>query len=171
LLRLGPSLVGAALVILVALIARDLGGGRTAQVLSAQATATSVLLLGANWLFQTVTFDQLWWVGVPLVFTRLARTAEVRLWPAIGVLIGLGLETKLTIAGLGLGLAAALVLTRLRSQLRTRWPWLGLLLVAVLVAPNLVWQQLNGWPTLDYIRAAQRSHSVCRARRRVAQLR
>ena len=157
--------------ILVALIARDLGGGRTAQVLSAQATATSVLLLGANWLFQTVTFDQLWWVGVPLVFTRLARTAEVRLWPAIGVLIGLGLETKLTIAGLGLGLAAALVLTLLRSQLRTRWPWLGLLLVAVLVAPNLVWQQLNGWPTLDYICAAQRSHSVCRARRRVAQLR
>src|SRR5260370_950914 len=50
LLRLVPSLVGVARVILVALIARELGGGRTAQVLSALATATSVLLLGSNWL-------------------------------------------------------------------------------------------------------------------------
>jgi hypothetical protein len=33
------------------------------------------------------------------------------------------------------------------------WPWLGLLLAVALLAPNLVWQQLNGWPTLDFLRA------------------
>jgi 4-amino-4-deoxy-L-arabinose transferase-like glycosyltransferase len=144
--------VGASLVVLVAVIARELGGGRRAQVLAALAAATSLLLLGTNWLFQTVTFDELWWIATIYVFVRLLRNGDARLWVAIGGLLGLGLETKLTIVGLGVGLVAALLVTPLRPQLRTRWPWLGLVLALVLWAPNLVWQQLNGWPTLEFLR-------------------
>jgi 4-amino-4-deoxy-L-arabinose transferase-like glycosyltransferase len=151
-LRLLPSLVGVGLVVLVGLIARELGGGRRAQLLAALAALTSLLLLGSNWLFQTVTFDELWWIATIYVFARLLRTADARLWVAIGGLLGLGLETKLTIMGLGVGLAVALVLTPLRRQLLTRGPWLGLLVAVLLWAPNLVWQQLNGWPTLEFLR-------------------
>jgi hypothetical protein len=151
-LRLLPSVVGASLVELVALFARELGGGRPAQILAALAAATSLLLLGSNWLFQTVTFDEVWWIATIYVFARLLRSGDARLWVAIGGLLGLGLETKLTIVGLGIGLAAAMVVTPLRPQLRTRWPWLGLLLAVLLWAPNLVWQQLNGWPTLEFLR-------------------
>jgi hypothetical protein len=151
-LRLLPSLIGACLVMLVPSIARELGGGRKAQLLAALATATSTLLLGSNWLFQTVVFDQLWWILALYLFARLMRTGDGRLWLAIGGVLGLGLETKLTIAGLGLALAVALVVTSLRAQRRTRWPWLGLLVTTGLLAPDLVWQQLNGWPTLDFLR-------------------
>jgi 4-amino-4-deoxy-L-arabinose transferase-like glycosyltransferase len=151
-LRLLPSVVGAGLVVLVTLIARELGGGRRAQLLAAIAAATSLLLLASNWLFQTFTFDELWWIAALYVFARLLRTGDVRLWVAIGGLLGLGLETKLTIVGLGVGLAAALIVTPLRRQLLTRWPWLGLLLALLLWAPNLVWQQLNNWPTLEFLR-------------------
>jgi hypothetical protein len=152
-LRLLPSVVGASLVVLTALIARELGGGRRAQILAALAAATSLLLLGSNWLFQTVTFDELWWIATLYVFARSLRTGDARHWVAIGALLGLGLETKLTIVGLGIGLAAALIVTPLRGQLRTRWPWLGLLLALLLWTPNLAWQQLNGWPTLEFLRA------------------
>jgi hypothetical protein len=151
-LRLVPSIVGAMLVILVALIARELGGGRGAQILAAVATATSLLLLGSNWLFQTVTFDQLWWIASLYVLARLLRTGDARLWVVIGGLLGVGLETKLTIVALGVGLAAALLLTSLRSQLGTPWPWLGFVAAIALWSPNLVWEQLNGWPTLDFLR-------------------
>jgi Dolichyl-phosphate-mannose-protein mannosyltransferase len=151
-LRVFPSLVGACLVVLVALLTRELGGGRRAQILGALAAATSLMLLGSNWLFQTVTFDQLWWIAAVLVFARLLRRGNARLWLGIGALLGLGLETKLTILGLGVGFATALLLMPLRSDLRTRWPWLGLVTAAVLFTPNFVWQQLNGWPTLDFLR-------------------
>jgi len=151
-LRLPASLVGASLVVLVALIARELGGSRRAQILSALAAAASLLLLASNWLFQTVTFDQLWWIATLYVFARLLRTGDAHLWLAIGALLGLGLETKLTIVGLGLGLAVALAVTPIRQQLRTRWPWLGFLLATLLWAPNLIWQQVNGWPTLEFLR-------------------
>jgi len=151
-LRLMPSLVGAGLVVLAALIARELGGGREAQILSALATATSVLLFGTNWLFQTVTFDQLWWISAAYVFARLLRTGDLRLWLVLGLLLGLGLETKVTIAGLCVGLVVGVLATPTRAQLRSAWPWLCLALAGVLVAPNVIWQQNNGWPTLEFVR-------------------
>jgi 4-amino-4-deoxy-L-arabinose transferase-like glycosyltransferase len=152
-LRLLPSVVGAAMVVLAALIAREMGAGRKAQVLAAIAAATNLLLLGSNWLFMTVTFDQLWWMATIYVFVRLSRTGERRLWLLIGALLGIGLETKLTIAGLAIGLAVAVLSTGLRRQLREPWPWTAAAIAFAIFLPNMVWQQLNGWPTLDFLRA------------------
>jgi len=56
-LRLWLTLAGTVMVVLAALIARELGGGRFARILAAVGALTSPVLLGPNWLFQTVTFD------------------------------------------------------------------------------------------------------------------
>src|SRR5487761_1015429 len=135
-LRLWPSLAGTAMVVLAALIARELGGGRFARILAAVGALTSPVLLGANWLFQTVTFDQVTWL--------------VSCWLALGVTLGVGLETKYTILALIAGLAAGTVLTPLRRHLATPWPWLGLGLMVLIFLPNLVWQVANGWPSVEY---------------------
>ena len=149
-LRLWPSLAGALIVVLAALIARELGGGRAAQVLAAIGAATSPVLLGANWLFQTVTFDQLVWMSSFWVVARLLRTGDRRLWLALGGLIGVGLETKYTIVALILGLAAGTVLTPARRQLLTPWPWLGAAIAFAIFLPNLIWQAGHGWPSVEY---------------------
>src|ERR1700726_2687167 len=96
-LRLWPSIAGALMVVLAALIARELGGGRAARLLAALGAATSLVLLGANWLFKTVTFDQLVWMACFWITARLVRTGESRLWIVLGVLVGVGLQTKYTI--------------------------------------------------------------------------
>ena len=93
-LRLLPALVGAVLVCLAALLARELGVGRKAQLVAAIAAATNGFLLGSNRLFQTVTFDELWWMATILVFARMLRTCDAQLWVAIVALLGLGLETS-----------------------------------------------------------------------------
>ena len=110
-LRLWPSLAGAAMVVLTAQIAHELGGGRTARILAAIGAATSPVLLGANWLFQTVTFDQLMWLICVWLIARLVRTGDHRLWLALGAAVGIGLETKYTIVALIAGLAVAVVVT------------------------------------------------------------
>jgi 4-amino-4-deoxy-L-arabinose transferase-like glycosyltransferase len=149
-LRLWPSLAGALIVVLAALIARELGGGRFAQVLAAVAAAASPVLLGANWLFQTVSFDQLIWVVCFWIAARLIRTGDSRLWLALGIGLGIGLETKYTIVALAVGFAAGAIVTRERRHLRTPWPWLGVGATLLIFLPNLLWQAANDWPSVQY---------------------
>ena len=152
-LRLFAALAGAAVVVLTGQIAAELGGGRRAQVLAGLAALTAPMLLDANWLFQTVSFDQLFWMGSLYVMARILRTGQPRLWLLLGALLGLGLETKYTVLALCAGIAVATVTARrLRAMLLTPYPWLGALVAAALWAPNVWWQAANGWPTLDYIR-------------------
>jgi hypothetical protein len=120
-------------------------------VLAGVAALCSPMLLGANALFQTVTFDQLAWVVVLYLFARLLRTGEPRWWLGIGAAVGAGLEIKFTMFTLALGLAVGTLATPLRRQLGTPWPWLGAGVALLLLAPNLVWQAANDWPTLEFL--------------------
>jgi 4-amino-4-deoxy-L-arabinose transferase-like glycosyltransferase len=149
-LRLWPSLAGAAMVVITAQIARELGGGRTARMLSAVAAAASPVLLGSNWLFETVTFDQLAWLVIFWIAARLLRTGDRRLWLALGIAAGVGLETKYTIVALLTGLISAIAMTPLRRHLRTPWPWLGLTIALSICLPNVLWQVEHGWPSVTY---------------------
>ncbi len=159
-LRLWPSIAGALMVVLASMIARELGGGRPARLLASLGAATSLVLLGANWLFQTVTFDQVNWLVAFWLAARLVRTGDRRLWLALGVVLGIGLETKYTIVGLIAGLMIGTLLTPLRRQLASPWPWLGVCLAFLIFLPNLVWQIGNGWPSMEYTLNHKSAQSV-----------
>jgi 4-amino-4-deoxy-L-arabinose transferase-like glycosyltransferase len=139
-LRLTGVVAGALVVVLAALIARELDGGPRAQALAALAVVISPLFLAGNLIFGTVDLDQLDWALLLWLVARLLAGREPRLWLLAGLVLGFGLETKYTVAGLALALAAGLLLTPARRHLATRWPWLGAALAAVLLVPNLWWQ-------------------------------
>lgn len=152
-LRAVAGAAHAAVVVLGALIARQLGGGRRALLLAALATATMPLLVAAGSLFGTVVFDQVWWSVALLLVVRLLGGADPRWWIGVGAVAGLGLETKWTIALLGIGLAVGFAaVPEARRHLTGPWPWLGAALALVVWSPNLVWQALNDWPTLEFVR-------------------
>lgn len=157
-LRASTELAGAGVVLLAALTARELGGRSRAQVLAALAVVISPMFIGANILFQTVSFDQLIWAAACLVAARLLRTRDPRLWPLLGAIFGLGLETKYTVAALALALAAGFVLTSFRRELLRPWPWLGAGIALVCWVPNLYWQVGHGWDSLAYT-TGHRAHT------------
>jgi (R,R)-butanediol dehydrogenase / meso-butanediol dehydrogenase / diacetyl reductase len=66
-LRLWPALAVAGTVILGGLLAREFGGGRTAQILSALGVATSGVVFGSGHLDDTTIYDILAWGGLALV--------------------------------------------------------------------------------------------------------
>jgi 4-amino-4-deoxy-L-arabinose transferase-like glycosyltransferase len=151
-LRLLTAVVGALLVLLTGLCAREMGAGRGIQALAAFVALVCPLLLGANWLFQTVTFDQLTWLVAMYLVLRLLRADSRRVWVLLGLDLGIGLETKFTILALCAGLAVGLLsASRLRARLRTPWPWVALAITVALGLPNLAWQLANGLPTLTYV--------------------
>jgi 4-amino-4-deoxy-L-arabinose transferase-like glycosyltransferase len=149
-LRLLTVLAGAAVIVIAALIARELGGNRTAQALAALATLISPMFVGANILFQTVTFDQLVWAVACLLFVRLLGGANQREWLLLGLVFGIGLETKYTVIGLGVAIFVALALTQQRRMLASRWPWIGAGIAILLFLPNIAWQVAHQWDSVAY---------------------
>jgi Dolichyl-phosphate-mannose-protein mannosyltransferase len=150
-LRFSALVASCAALVLCALIARELGGGRTAQLVALVAFAFCPLALGEPTLFQPNSFDLLLWAAILFVTTRLLRTEDVRLFPWLGVLAGLALATKWTSAWLLAGLVlAALFSPRARAFARTPWPYVALAIAAVFVIPTVVWESRHGWPTLEF---------------------
>jgi len=109
-------------------------------------------LLGSNWVFQTVTFDQVTWMVSLYWFLCLVMDRRPRHWIYLGITLGIGLEVKYTIVGLIAGIGIAVVLTpSLRNELRTRSPWIAIAIALLIWAPNLAWQVVEGFPTLVYL--------------------
>jgi hypothetical protein len=150
--RVLPAFEMALIVVLVALIARDLGGSRRAQVLAAIIAAISGYL-GAGHLDTTTDPDLLAWALVLWLLVKLLRGGDRRLWLAVGVVAGVGLENKDTLLFLGAGLAVGLLLARRWDLVRSPWAWAAIGLALLIWAPNLAWQAANGWPQLTMAQA------------------
>lgn len=152
-LRLFAVLAGVATILLTASMARALWQSDHAVAVAAVGAAAFPFLLGANGLFQTVSFDVLAWALALWAIVRLLTSDNPRWWVAVGAAIGLSFEVKYTtpalVAGLGVATLASPVL---RRHLRTRWPWLGALVALVLAAPNVAWQIDHGWPSVQFLR-------------------
>ncbi len=147
-IRIGPAFAGAALVVAAALFARELHGGRMAQVLAALAVLSSPLFLRSANLFQPVVLDQLAWTAALLTVARLSWEPKPGWWVALGLALGAGLLVKFSIAFVGLGIVIAILLTPLRRSLLTPWPWLALAIALAIGSPSLVGQRALGFPVL-----------------------
>jgi 4-amino-4-deoxy-L-arabinose transferase-like glycosyltransferase len=151
-LRLLPSLLGGFLVALSGAYVRRLGGSLRLQGIALLTAIAAPYLLGTNWVFQTVTFDQATWMVTLYWFLCLVIDRRPRYWIYLGITLGIGLEVKYTIVGLIAGIGIAVLLTpSLRTELRTRYPWIGAAIALLIWTPNLAWQIVEGFPTVAYV--------------------
>jgi predicted membrane-bound dolichyl-phosphate-mannose-protein mannosyltransferase len=100
-LRFFPALAGALVVVLAGLMARELGGGRFAQGLAALATLVAPNFLAMGTFLSMDAFDQLFWVSAAYVLLLILRRGLPRLWLLFGLIVGLGLLTKVTMLFFG----------------------------------------------------------------------
>jgi 4-amino-4-deoxy-L-arabinose transferase-like glycosyltransferase len=152
-LRLIPALAGGVSVVLAALIARELGGDRRAQLLAAFALMVVPLFVGMFTLLNTVSLETPAWLFVVFFIARLIRTGDERWWLAIGASIGLALLVKFTVLAYLFGLACAVLATpSVRRHLRTPWPWVGAAIAAAMMAPSMLWQASNDFAVVEFVR-------------------
>lgn len=151
-LRAIPSLASGAAVVLAALIARGLGGGRRAQLLAGFAMLVVPLYVGMYTILNTVALETVAWMLVALALIRLLRTDDPRWWLAVGAAIGGALLVKFTVLAYLLGLGIAILFTPLRRHLRTPWPWVGAVIALAAVGPSLAWQAAHDFPVVEFVR-------------------
>ena len=152
--RFLPALFGSLTVFLVGLLAREVGGGRWAQLLAGLASLVSLIFLAMNSVYSMNAFDHLVWAAVALLVARLLRTGQPVYWPLIGIVVGLGLMNKVGVLWLGAGIAVGLLATRERRWLGTRWPWLAGFLALTLFFPYGWWNLTHDMAHLEFIRNA-----------------
>ena len=146
--RIIPALAGGAVVVIAARLAALFGAGRFGRVLAALATACAPIVIGATHIGNTTPPELLAWAAVLLCVTTALLRHRPHWWLGAGAAAGAGLETNDLMVMLLAGLALGILVSEHRPVLRTRWPWLGAGIAAVIWAPNLIWQATHGWPQL-----------------------
>lgn len=72
-------------------------------------------------------------------------------WLWLGVIMGLGLNSKFIIALLAPGFGLYLLMTpSRRKDLLSPWPWVGFLIATALCTPIFWWNHLHDWPGFRY---------------------
>ena len=146
-----PALNEALLVFVAGMIARELGGGRRAQLLAAISTLVALAFLAFGSLFTPDSFDSLWWSLLTYLTVRIVRRRKPKLWTAAGLVVGIGMLTKLTILFFVATLFISfLAIPSARGYLRSKWLALGALISVVFVLPMTYWNAVNGWPMVHF---------------------
>jgi hypothetical protein len=156
-LRLLPALAGAGLVLLTGALTREMGGGRFAQALSALAVLFVPNYLIIDHLLGINAFDPLMWMGCAWCVIRASNRSNPRYWLLFGIIAGVGLETKYSIALFIFGILIGLLCTDSRRFLFSRWIWLGVFSAVAISLPNLLWQISHGLPFLGFIHSVRMS--------------
>jgi 4-amino-4-deoxy-L-arabinose transferase-like glycosyltransferase len=151
-LRLLPAFASGVTVTLGALIVREVGGRRTAQIGGAAVVASGGFVLGVGHLLSTAVFDLMAWMALLCVAARILRRSDPRWWLAFGSVAGVSMLNKNLLVLLGAALLAGLVAERRWDLLLTPWLAGGVALAVALAAPNLLWQADHGWPQADMAR-------------------
>jgi 4-amino-4-deoxy-L-arabinose transferase-like glycosyltransferase len=144
-----PAIVAAvATVFVVALVAREVGGGALAQGLAAWGYGFGAFPLLFGHVFLTTSLDLVVWPLVTLFLVRAILRHQGRWWVLAGLVVGLSLNNKLLIALLLVSLAIGLLISGPRRVFLTPWPYLALAVAVVAGAPAILFQLLGGLPQL-----------------------
>ena len=156
-IRFFPAVAGTCVLVLVGVIARELGGGRLAQGLAMLGVFFGALFLLSAALLTPVVFDQLCWTLGFLALVKIAQGSRGRWWLALGVAGGLGLLTKFSIGFFALAALAAMLLTQQRRALATPWPYLAVMVALLVGSPSIIGQVRLDFPVVFNLRDLQGS--------------
>lgn len=168
-LHLLPALAVAGAVFLTGLMARRLGAGTFGQGLAALAAVVTPVYLVNSSVYSMNAFDLLFWCLGAYVILGILKNDTPKGWLLFGLIAGLGLQNKLSMGFFGLGLCVALVLTPNRKYIGSKvngkfrpglYLWGGGALAMLIFLPHLIWQILNDWPTIEFMRNSTALHGA-----------
>lgn len=151
-IRFLPAVLMSLTVILTAQIARELGGRAFALICAASAVIAAPVYLNDGSMLTTNCMEPLLWTGCAYFAILAAKYEQPGYWLWFGVVAGIGMEEKYSIAVFGFGVLVGLLLTEQRRVLANRWIWIGGLAAFLIFLPNLVWNIHYHWPFLELMR-------------------
>jgi hypothetical protein len=150
-IRMLSALGGAGRVFLTGILAWALGGRRPAQFLAMLGVFLGPQYLALDSFLSMNSWESFFWMLSLLAVVLIARGHSEKFWLLFGLSSGLGLLNKPSMTFFLVALLIGLLLTPQRRVLFSRWMPAGVALMLVIVAPNVLWQIHNHWPTLEFL--------------------
>jgi hypothetical protein len=150
--RFIPALASSLLVVQTAVLAREFGGRRYALLLSAVTAVVAPQYLSNGSLLGTNCLEPNLWMGCAYFVTLAIKRNDPRNWLWFGVVAGVGLQEKYSIALFGFGIVVGLLFTEQRRVFANRWIWLGGVAAFLIFLPNLLWNIHYDWPFVQLMR-------------------
>jgi hypothetical protein len=148
-IRFIPALASSLLVVQTAVLAKEFGGRRYAIFLSAICAVIVPQYLSNGSLLGTNCLEPNLWMGCAYFAILAIKRGDPRYWLWFGVIAGLGLEEKYTIAIFGFGIVVGLLLTEQRRAFWNKWIWLGGITAFAVFLPNILWNMHYHWPFVE----------------------
>ncbi len=146
-----PALFGALTILVVWKTVESLKGSLFACVLTATALLFSSLLR-INLLYQPNSLDILCWTLLYYTFIRYIQTKNYSWLYFMATIFAVGFLNKYNIAFCLLGLLPALALSKYRVLFSQSKFYFAILLAAILISPNLIWQFQNDFPVFKHLK-------------------
>lgn len=157
-IRLLPALAFGTEVALSGFITRELGGKRWAIFLTCVSVLLAPVILGNATRLAMNPIEPLFWMGCIYVLILAINREQQKLLLWCGVLLGFGLLNKHSTVFFLVALLVALLLSPQRRLLATKWFWLAAAVNFCIALPNVVWQYLHHFPTLEDLRNVKATH-------------
>ena len=152
-IRFIPALASSFLVVQAAMIARELGGRKFALLLTAVTIVIAPQYLSNGSLLGTNCLEPNLWMGCAYFVILAIKRADPHYWLWFGVVAGIGLEEKYSIALFGFGVVVGLLPTEQRRVFLNKWIWLGGLAAFLIFLPNFLWNVYYDWPFVQLMHA------------------
>ena len=155
--RFLPAIMSGVLVLLVASIAKELGGSGYSAILAAIGMIISIFGLRTFFLFQPVYIDMFFWTISIYLVIKYINTSSDKYLLLFGILAGVALLNKYLIGLLFFVFLVVIPFTHLKTVFRNRRFWTGLLAGAIIFMPNLIWQIIHGIPLIRHLSELERT--------------
>jgi 4-amino-4-deoxy-L-arabinose transferase-like glycosyltransferase len=157
-IRVLPALAYGTEVLLTGLITREIGGKRWAMLLACLSVMFAPVVIANGGRLAMNPLEPVFWMGC-ICFLLLAINRDqpkLLLWA--GVLLGFGLENKHSSVFFLIALVVGLILSPERRLLASRWFWIAAAIAFAIALPNVIWQYVHHFPTLEDLRLVKATH-------------
>ena len=158
--KLFPALAGTAVLVLIALFIKELGGRQFAVFTGALAYLISTAMLRTSSLFMPVIFELFFWMLFLFFVLRLITRQDPRYWIGIGISFGLAFLNKYSILFLGFSTFVALLISPHRKLLLSKYFYLAGAIAFLIMLPNIVWQINHKLPVIKHMGELYRTQLV-----------
>jgi hypothetical protein len=151
-LRVVPALAAAIAVFYTGIAVKEIGGGKYAQLIAACSYAASPITMAFGGFYSMNALEPLFAVLLILTAIRIIKSGNTKLWLSAGIIMGLGVMNKHTFGVYIAAFVISIIAAGKWKLVFNKWFFAGAAISVIIFIPNIVWQVLNDFPSLEFYR-------------------